>query len=285
MITRDNITAVVVWYHPTEEQVQNLSSYASLVSATIIVDNSETDHRHLLASAALPNTTYHPLLDNKGIAYALNYGCRLALQQGATWLLTMDQDSRWEADQWETYLQSANRYPAIMQVGVFSPRQDYASQRPIYATEYEEKPAVMTSGCLLSAFGFQKTDGFRDELFIDEVDNEYCFHCHQLGLQVVIINHAFLQHRLGEMREVRIAGFLKKQYSDHAPFRYYYMVRNNLRLSQLYPQYQTFNKKRLRKMLKRIFLYDHVHKWESLRMCYRGWQDFRQGRFGKLKQE
>ena len=102
---------------------------------------------------------------------------------------------------------------------------------------------------------------------------------------MVIINHAFLLHQLGEMREVRIAGVLRKQYSDHAPFRYYYMVRNNLRLSQLYPQYQTFNKKRLRKMLKRIFLYDHVHKWESLRMCYRGWQDFRQGRFGKLKQE
>lgn len=282
MITRDDIIAVVVWYHPTEEQVQNLSSYASLVRATIIVDNSETDNWHLLSTVALPNTTYHPLLDNRGIAYALNYGCRLAWQQGAAWVLTMDQDSRWEADQWELYLQSINRYPALQKVGVFSPRQDYASQRPMYAGEYEEKTAVMTSGCLLSAFGFEQTKGFRDELFIDEVDNEYCFHCHQLGLQVVIINHAFLQHRLGEMREVRIAGLFKKQYSDHAPFRYYYMVRNNLRLSQLYPQYRAFNKKRLRKMLKRIFLYDHIHKWESLRMCYQGWQDFHKGRFGKL---
>lgn len=285
MITRDDIIAVVVWYHPTEEQVLNLSSYASLVRATIIVDNSETDHRHLLVSAALPNTSYHPLLDNRGIAYALNYSCRLALHQGAAWVLTMDQDSRWEADQWEIYLQSINRYPALQKVGVFSPRQDYSFQRPMYASEYEEKNAVMTSGCLLSTIAFTKTGGFRDELFIDEVDNEYCFHCHQLGWQVVIINRAFLQHRLGEMREVHIAGLFKKQYSDHAPFRYYYMVRNNLRLSQLYPQYQTFNKKRLRKMLKRIFLYDHIHKWESLRMCYRGWQDFRQGRFGKLMQE
>lgn len=282
MITRDDIIAVVVWYHPTEEQVQNLSSYASLVRNIIIVDNSETDNWHLLSTAALPNTTYYPLLDNRGIAYALNYGCRLALQQGAAWVLTMDQDSCWEADQWEIYLQSINRYPALQQVGIFSPRQDYASQRPTYASEYEEKPAVMTSGCLLSTIAFTKTGGFRDELFIDEVDNEYCFHCHQLGLQVVIINHAFLQHRLGEMREVRIAGLFKKQYSDHAPFRYYYMVRNNLRLSQLYPQYRAFNKKRLRKMLKRIFLYDHIHKWESLRMCYQGWQDFHKGRFGKL---
>lgn len=284
MITKEDIIAIVVWYHPTQEQADNIRSYGTLVRKVIIIDNSDTDNHSLLQNIQDIPHTYVPLFANRGIAYALNQGCQMALQEGSRWFLTMDQDSQWQEDQWRIYLDAVNRYPDLSTVGVFSPRQDYANQRPVYPSEFEEKLAVMTSGCLLSAHGFQMTNGFREELFIDEVDNEYCFHCRRVGLKIIIVNHAFLAHHLGETVHMRFLGIWTKEYNDHASFRYYYIVRNNLLLSHLYPEYKKFNNKRLNKTIKRIVLYDRRHKWQSLRMCLRGWCDFRRGKFGALNE-
>ncbi len=282
MIQQDNLYAVVVWYNPTEEQVHSLLSYLWAVRHIIIVDNSQKDNADLLSDLPQASHTYIPLGDNLGIATALNRGCRAAIDAGAEWILTMDQDSVWDKEQLLYYLDAANQYPNIKRVGLFSPRQDYTGHTRHYPADYEEKIAVMTSGCLLSTEGFHATNGFREELFIDEVDNEYCMHIHRLGMQVVIVNNALLVHQLGEKRMVRLMGLWRKEYIDHAPFRYYYIVRNNLQLSKLYPEYKTFNKKRLIKTIKRIVLYDRIHKCESLRMCLRGWRDFRNGVFGHL---
>ena len=282
MIARTNLYAVVVWYHPTPEHCASVRSYADAVQHVVIVDNSDEDNTALAQTLPEGSYTYLPLHANLGIATALNTGCRWAVEHGAEWMLTMDQDSRWEPDQLALYIRLANDYPDLRSVGIFSPRQDYTGRMPRYANAYEEKIAVMTSGCIMSAEGFRATGGFRDELFIDEVDNEYCMHCRRLGLKVVIVNHARLEHRLGEQRTVRLLGIWKKEYIDHAPFRFYYMTRNILCLNTLYPEYRRFNNKRLKKMLKRVILYDNLHKLTTLRMCLRGWRDFRAGRMGAM---
>lgn len=275
MIKRDNIVAVVVWYQPTEEQLKSILSYISSVNHVIIVDNSPDDNSHLLASLPKEHYTYLPQHKNTGVATALNTGCMQAVTQGCEWILTMDQDSQWEQEELQRYIALADAYPEIDQVGVFSPRQDYSGRETHYDHAYEEKIAVMTSGCLISVKGFEATGGFRDELFIDEVDNEYCMHIHRFGMKVVIINHALLVHQLGEKRTIRFLGIWRKEYIDHAPFRFYYMTRNILYLNYLYPEYRRFNNKRLRKMLKRILLYDRRHKCAALRMCWRGFRDVR----------
>ncbi len=282
MIQQNNLYAVVVWYNPTEEQKYSLLSYLWAVKHVVIVDNSQKNNDSLLFDLQKENYTYISFGDNLGIATALNRGCRTAIEAGAEWVLTMDQDSVWDKEQLRYYLEATNKYPDIEKVGVFSPRQDYTGHTRCYATDYEEKIAVMTSGCLLSTDGFRTSNGFRDEFFIDEVDNEYCMHIHRLGMQVVIVNNALLVHQLGEKRMVRFIGLWRKEYIDHAPTRYYYIVRNNLQLSKLYPEYKVFNNKRLKKTIKRIVLYDRIHKCESLRMCLRGWRDFRNGVFGRL---
>jgi len=275
MIKKEDIWAVVVWYEPTEEQSLSLRSYMDEVRHVIIVDNSTNDHSPLLASLPKAQYTYLPQGKNTGVATALNIGCREAFQSGAIWVMTMDQDSRWEKEQLKRYIELANEYPEREQVGVFSPRQDYSGHMPQYDAVYEEKIAVMTSGCLISAKGFEATGGFRDELFIDEVDNEYCMHIRRIGMKVVIVNQALLTHRLGEKRTIRFLGIWPKEYIDHAPFRFYYMTRNILYLNYLYPEYRRFNNKRLHKMLKRIVLYDRQHKFAALRMCWRGFRDVR----------
>ena len=277
----NNIYAVVVWYQPTEEQVSTLRTYSEAVQHVIVVDNSKEDHSRLLCSLSEDRCTYLPQHDNTGIGAALNIGCRLAIAHGAKWIMTMDQDSRWEEEQLEKYIRYVNEYAELEKAGVFSPRQDYTGRTRQYAQSYEQKIAVMTSGCLISASGFAATGGFREELFIDEVDNEYCMHIRRLGMQVVIINDAVLKHQLGSPREIRLLGIWRKEYIYHAPFRYYYITRNILYLSRLYPEYRRFNRKRLNKMLKRVVLYHSGHRIEILRMCLNGWRDYKAGRMGR----
>ena len=123
MIEKANTYAVVVWYHPTEEQCESVRSYMEAVEQVIIVDNTPADNTALAGSLPKGRYVYLPLRENKGIATALNVGCRKAIEKGAEWILTMDQDSRWEKEQLKRYFELANTYPEREQVGVFSPRQ------------------------------------------------------------------------------------------------------------------------------------------------------------------
>ena len=281
MIAKANIYAVVVWYNPTPEQCDSIRSFMNEVKQVVIVDNSPQDNSSLAALLPEDRYFYLPQMTNKGVATALNIGCCYALEQGAEWIMTMDQDSVWEKDQLARYIEYAGAYPDISQVGVFSPRQAYGTEHKVFTERYEEKLAVMTSGCLLSAGGFKATGGFLDELFIDEVDNEYCLHIHRLGMKVVVINHCLLQHHLGDVQTTRVLGIWRKTYIRHAPFRYYYMVRNALYLRDRYPEYRTFFTKRIRKTIKRILLYHRRHKLEALRMCRLGWKDYKNHRMNQ----
>lgn len=284
MNLKNDIIAVVVWYNPTQKHVENILSYMYAVNKVIIIDNSTYDNSFLISSnIEYSECIYIPLYENLGIATALNKGCKQAIQYGAKWILTMDQDSCWEKEQLEKYFDLASHYSNISDIGVFSPHQSYTSYRKEQVLPYTEKIAVMTSGCLLSATGFEKTNGFRDDFFIDEVDNEYCMHICQLGMRVVTINNAYLAHQLGELQKIKLFGIIEKEYTYHQPFRYYYIIRNVLALNQLYPIHKKFNNKRLCKIIKRILLYNQSHKCESIQMCLKGWCDFRKGIMGRIK--
>ena len=269
-----DIVAVVVWYHPTEEQAQNILSYIHDVHRVIIVDNSLTDNLQLLSIVDSTSYTYIPLHRNMGVATALNIGCLEAIKMNAQWILTMDQDSCWDKVQLCSYIDQVNSFPALSQVGVFSPQQNYNRYKKKLYEPYEDKIAVMTSGSLISVKGFQLVGGFREDFFIDEVDNEYCMHIHRLGMRVVMINNALLSHQLGELRVIKLFGVWKKEYIYHAPFRYYYMIRNILVLKREYPEHHKFLKKRLKKLIKRVLIYNKWSKIETIQMCIKGWWDF-----------
>ena len=93
------IAAVVVLYHPGPEVIDNIRSWAGQVEMVYAVDNSEVPEPSVKTRlSALRNVTYLPQGENRGIARALNIGASRAFAAGYDCLLTMDQDSRAEAD-------------------------------------------------------------------------------------------------------------------------------------------------------------------------------------------
>lgn len=247
MITKSNTIAVVVWYHPTEEQKQLVRLYEPYVRKVIVIDNST---------------------DNKGIAWALNKGCEQASQLGAEWVLTMDQDSRWDQQSVDTYMAKANQYADQDKVAIFSPYHDCGGK--IRTTrDYEPMRTFMCSGNLLRLSAWQQTGGFKEDFFIDLVDDEINCHVRQLGWQLVRINSIHLTHNLGEGQH--FTRLFHHSYTPHPAWRYFYIGRNIQRILKLYPQDRKHFRQLRRKVLKRLVFYDAQQKGAKLCAFVRGW--------------
>ncbi len=273
-ITQDNLCAVVVWYNPTAENVTPIAFYAQHVKQVYVVDNSTYDNSHLLATQPFTNLIYLPQLQNTGIAHALNVGCQSAIAAGCQWILTMDQDSKFDNTPFTTYLHEANHYiqeHPNTDIGLFAPFADCDGEIEKHHRKgrYEPRLVVMASGNIVSVENYLLANGFRDEFFIDLVDDELCCHLHRLNKAVLRLNNIILNHQLGEGAKPLL---FKKTYIAHAPWRYFYIARNLRYMIQMYPEYQRFFKRQQQKYLKRLFLYDWSQKCAKLQAFARGWQ-------------
>jgi len=250
--TKHNTWAVVVWYHPTNEHKQALELYKDDVEHVIVVDNTD---------------------NNVGIATALNKGCREALDAGAEWVLTMDQDSRWDKHTVTDYLHEANQYEFIAQTAIFSPFQDSdgCPERHHRQGRFEQRNAVMCSGNLLRLQAWQQAGGFQDDWFIDLVDDELCCHVRELGWQVVRCNQILLTHYLGQGAQA--VAYTHHLYTPHPVWRYYYIGRNLHRIILRYPSEAKRYHKAFHRELKRLCLYDSEHKIQKIHTLLKGWKE------------
>ncbi len=288
MIQKDKLWGIVVWYNPTPANIEAAKSYIDDVNELIIIDNSPVDNSALLKNFS-SNTDIHyvPNMGNKGIATALNQGCELAIERGAEWVLTMDQDSHFNQHGVTDLVQKANSYKNFSKTAVFSPLHHYDNEvknKRKWKGDYTEEPSVMTSGNLLSLEAYKLIGRFRDEFFIDLVDDEFCYRANEKGFLVVMINTVLLNHYLGDACvPVKILGIkMKKTYDDHNPVRRYYIARNTLYMAKLYPRYEKKFKRRIRKQFKRVILYDNSKKWLKLRLMIKGVKDYLCGTQGPL---
>lgn len=287
-IESDTLVVVVVWYNPNAHHAKLLQQFLINGLQIIIIDNSETDNSALLPSTTHTPIHYLPNHENKGIANALTTACRHAHAMGAAWVLTMDQDSEFASGDIERYVQLANEYDDEM-VAIFAPMHNTHGKVPRVQSRYTPCDKVMTSGNLVSMEIFEKTGNhFCDDFFIDSVDDEYCYRVQRYGYHIVQINDIVLRHALGDIVEARCCG-IKKKIHIHAPIRYYYIVRNLLKLADLYPEHKRETvkilRKILRKTLKRTLFYNYPQKWVRWHYIRQGWRDYKQGISGKYRQK
>lgn len=274
------LAAVVVFYHPNDENIENIKNYERFVDKFYIVDNSSDDINYYKSNKKVEYIKYG---DNKGIATALNEGARRAIEDGYQWLLTMDQDSKITGNiikQMEQYLMKH----ADEKIGLVSPYHDIHSDEIVLDVEAEEMVEVMTSGNIISLKAYQDVGGFKDWLFIDCVDTDYCMNLNMHGYKVLRLNRVRMEHHLGNLEVHSLFG---KKYPcyNHGPIRRYYIVRNNLYIRQMYgnvyPDYCAYLIRVQRGQVKRIIAFE-TQKVQKLKMMYQGYKDFKKGIKGKL---
>jgi rhamnosyltransferase len=221
---------VVVLYNPGEEVFKNVASYLEQVEALYAVDNSEEPSPGTVAAlAGASKVRYLPNNANLGVARALNIGAEKAIAAGFDLLLTMDQDSRAAPDMVERMLECLAGLD-MERVGIISPfHRAPADGPPPGRGGCREVMTPMTSGNLLNLKVYRDAGPFRDDLFIDFVDNEYCLRLRRLGYGVLRAGRAVLHHTVGETR--RYGPFIA---TNHPPLRRYYKTRNRFLVNRLY---------------------------------------------------
>lgn len=280
----EKLYGVVIWYHPTSEMVANIKSYLHALHLLIIIDNSDTSHESLLADLDQTKLIYTPNFSNIGVASALNQGCKIGLQHGAHWVLTMDQDSAFNENQLSDFIIKANQYKGIDNVAIFTPTYidtRYDQQVAPSENEHSKIDYTMTSGNIVALPFIQQLGWYLDELFIDWVDEEMCLRINASGHEIVRVNNALMNHFVGNgFGTVKLFGKVKS-FEDYSPIRYYYITRNVFILSKMYPSDAARMKKRWKRLATRVVKYDNRNKFEKLQFILRGIVDFYQGKSGK----
>lgn len=275
------LASVVVLYNPSQENINNISLYKKEVDRIYIVDNTDDNIKRINNTQKLK---YIKLGENKGIACALNIGAKKAIEDGYEWLLTMDQDSKMTEDiivKMKDFLISTKEE----NIGLISPYQDIDSKEDNISEDIEDMIEVMTSGNIINLDAYKKIGGFKDWLFIDCVDTDYCMNLHKHGYKVLRLNRIVMKHELGNLV---VHKLFNKEYPcyNHNPIRRYYIVRNNLYINSLYKNlYPEYCKRLLRiqkGQVKRIIVFEK-NKFQKLRMMYKGYRDYKKGIKGKLE--
>jgi rhamnosyltransferase len=279
-----NVCGVTVLYNADNTVIANIGSYIHELEQLFVVDNSETVDESLVNKLkALPNCAYISNNGNQGIANALNVGAKRASEAGATWLLTMDQDSKFEAGEFLKLIEYTTNLDDKT-TGLVSPfHKTKISVEP--KTEVDEVLTTMTSGNLISLYAWKAIGGFDEDYFIDAVDWDYCLRLTSNKFKVLRLNTVHLNHNLGNASQHTSPTGKQITALNYNKIRRYYITRNKLIIiAKYWRSYPAFSKgviKSLFRDLRHVLLYES-DKTIKLKYLLKGYMHFVTSKKGKL---
>ncbi len=284
----DKLAGLVVLYNPSFNFLEKIKTYIDEVSILFIIDNSDELNEKLINELLkIEKIKYISNNENLGIAKALNIGAEKALEKNYDYLLTMDQDSYFEGTNLSNLIDFIKEYTSDNKIAIFSPFHIISNKPIIPKSDFDIVDIVITSGNIISLPIWKSVGGFKEELFIDDVDHDYCLRIRQLGFKIIRVNKSILIHSLGEL--IIIFKIFNKQldYRKHSPMREYYKFRNTFYLIKKYnsfdPNFIKILKNGMRaKLIKIIFL--DKERVAKIKMIIRAYLDYKKNSFGKLNE-
>lgn len=230
-MTLDHIFAAIVTFNPNIERLnQNIKAIIPQVEKVVIFDNGSMrqDSIRSYFEKEFPNILIISSSENKGIAFALNRLFEYADLHGGEYLITLDQDSVCDDSLVASLRNAMNPNSAICAPAIkYRNNEDYSEK----GTGVASVDWVITSASLTSVNCWKEIGGFDEYLFIDGVDKDFCFRLLRAGYSITKNYDVKLEHELGNLRCIKVFG-RKIFVTHHAPFRYYYMVRNAIYLDK-----------------------------------------------------
>lgn len=275
------LAGIVTLYHPDENVKNNILTYLDAIDKLYVVDNTENkNNKNLIPKSK--KIKYIANLDNLGVARALNIGAEEAIKDGYLWLLTMDQDSKFESKNVKLMIEYLKENDC-KDIGIITPwhKINTGIKKPKERIDYPFE--VMTSGNIINLSVYSAIGKFKDEYFIDNIDIEYCMNLKLHNYKIVRLNYVELKHNLGDIRVYKKFG-KKFVCSNHNAIRRYYMSRNTFILckhyNEYFPEYCKFLKRALRGQLTNIILFEK-DKINKIKKMIRGYIDYKKGITGK----
>lgn len=223
-------SVVIVAFNPDnrlERSVQILESI-DLVAHIIIVDNSTEDNDIINKIKSYNKISVIYLNGNKGIGYAQNVGIEESIKWGYKWVMTLDHDTVVESELFEKYFKYISENNcldiAILSTDYFeigSRKLAFNNDMPINVD------LTISSGSLINTEVFNQIGKMKENYFIDQVDNEYCYRAIKKGYKILILPGCGMEHRLGNTTCVSLFGKHFYIY-EQSPLRTFYRTRNCL---------------------------------------------------------
>ncbi len=228
------VCAIIVTHFPEKNLIENIGAIFSQVDQCIIVDNASSaeiiDQIIRPLESEKVKIIYNPI--NLGLATAFNQGVHL-VEDDCDWVITFDQDSKPNSDLIQNLLSFYEGAYFKDEIGLLAPT--HFDQKTGYRGRvYENLKAdfmfqdyVFSSGSLIPTFIFKKIGYFKDELFVDYIDHDFCLRLRNRGYRTVVVAKAHMAHNLGN---IRIHNLGPKTFFSHnySPRRRYYMARNRV---------------------------------------------------------
>ncbi|WP_158609507.1 glycosyltransferase [Cellulomonas triticagri] len=227
------VAAVVTAFRPDERATAVVRSAAAQCATVVVVDNTPEGEpgTDALPEVAALATVLRPGR-NLGLAGALNAGA--ASVPPGTDLLLLDQDSAVPdglvaalAAHLDDDPRTGVAAPVPWDVDADRPLDPRAAHRPPLA----DLPVVITSGMLVRRAALDAVGPFREDFFVDCVDQDFCLRVRHAGWRVVQDARVRLPHSLGETRW-RGIGPLRLRSTSHATWRLYWTARNGTVLAR-----------------------------------------------------
>lgn len=222
-----NVCAGIVLYNPDVDRLrENIESICPQVSFVVLIDNGSYNLNEVVE--LIRKYEYITLVkndNNLGIASALNQICDVAKRKGYEWVLTLDQDTVCPP-----HLIKCLTEHIRPDIGIVCPAVHYEGQEEKNKRQapFEYVYACMSSASLTNVLAWNLVGGFREDYFIDFVDNEFCMKLRNSGYKILRVNECQISHELGKMVCRKILGVIPLKLCEHSPFRFYYMTRNNI---------------------------------------------------------
>lgn len=265
----------------------------------IVVDNASRDDSMEILHRRYDNDSrlvLIPLEDNYGFSYANNVGMSQAIEEGADYVLLLNNDTEIDADMLARLEECAQRHPDSMIV----PKIYYSDRRDVIWSaggkvsplirkvshigvdqvdrgQFEEETEIeFATGCaLLIPKGVIERTGLLDEdFFLYYEDTEYSFRLTGMGISIYYCPKAVMYHKVGASTK-----------GEDSPLCAYYIARNWLlcnrkHLGSRYPLFLAYY------VVNRVVccLLWLVHgKTALVKATIRGIRDFRKREFGKSR--
>ena len=234
------LAAIVVTFFPANEEfVKNTESYIDFVERLYVWDNTPIERRSerndgiAAIKEKYPGKVFCFENDkNVGLGYAYNKGIKRAKQDGFTHLMTMDQDSSFQ--QFEGFKQNVEKAAnteEIDKIGVYMPLRN---QPQVYSDwePYGQK-GLLQSGAIFPLRLFDKVGLFREDFFIDGIDEEMGYRLRKYGYRVTVYSGCNMIHQIGSGHRASFCG-IRFSIPDYAPMRGFYILRNKTFLRKEY---------------------------------------------------
>ena len=271
--------AGIVTFNPSLDRLQeNVERILPQVGCLIIVDNASSNREEIKVLLSKQEKVIFLYRDkNEGVAKALNIMASKAIELGAEWLFTLDQDSVVADNIMSEYV----KYISDPSIGIITCRYiDRNTDNIDQFTPQENRfiPRCITSGTYMNLNVWKHIGGFYEPLFIDQVDFDYCYTVRENGYKILQVGNTYLLHEIGKSKGVYLFGNYHIAF-NHSPKRYYYMIRNMIVVAKRHHMWRHF----IHVIPRRIIIVNRFEndRWNKNRMMALGFYHAIIGKMGR----